>query len=150
MKIKILKNSTCTIYAALLHNLSTFPAQFVQIFALFFQKFQTKSLTFNALCNEKLFFSCTNHATINPISSDNQPYSTCTISSFTCTIYAVTIHNTLIFKKLKYVQIMQSILTASKSNRRDAMHCVSQFYCHAEPVEALPVGRQGSTASRRQ
>jgi hypothetical protein len=85
MKIKTLQNLNCTIYAALMHNLYTFPVQFMQIFTLFFQKFQTKLFKINILYTEKLFFTCTNRATINSISSDNQPYSTCTISSITCT-----------------------------------------------------------------
>ena len=86
MKIKTLQNYTCTIYAAQLHNLCTFPVQFVQIFALFFQKFHTKILSFNTLTTQKLFLTCTNRAAINPISSDNQSSITCTISSITCTI----------------------------------------------------------------
>jgi hypothetical protein len=85
MKIKTLQKFSCTIYADLLHNLITFPAQFVQIFALFFQKFQTKSLTFSILYSEKLFLTCTNRAAINPISADYQPNATCTISPFICT-----------------------------------------------------------------
>jgi hypothetical protein len=85
MKFRTLQNYTCTIYAAKLHNLVTFPVQFVQIFALFFQKFQPKSFTFNILYGEKLFLTCTNRAAINPISSDNQSFSTCTISAITCT-----------------------------------------------------------------
>jgi hypothetical protein len=88
MKIKTLQNLNCTIYATHLHNLCTFPAQFVQIFALFFQKFQTKTFTINTLCNVKIFLTCTNRATFNPISTDNQSSSTCTISSITCTICA--------------------------------------------------------------
>ena len=55
MKIKILQNLNCTIYAAHLHNLSTFSAQFVQIFTFFFQKFQTKILYVNTLTMQKLF-----------------------------------------------------------------------------------------------
>jgi hypothetical protein len=111
MKIIILQNFTCTIYSARLHKWCTFPAQFVHIFALFFTKSQANILYSNTLTNQKFFFTCTNGATINHISNDYQSYSTCTISTFTCTIYAVTIHNTLIFKKLKYVQMMHPIKT---------------------------------------
>ena len=111
MKIKTLQNFTCTIYSAQLHNLCTFPAQFVQIFTLFFIKFQTNILKSNTLTNEKLFFTCTNCATINPISTDYQSNSTCTILTSAYTIYADIIHNTLIFKKLKYVQMMHPIKT---------------------------------------
>jgi hypothetical protein len=46
---------TCTIYATNMHNLITFPAQFVQIFTLFFTIIQTKMLYFNNISNEKLF-----------------------------------------------------------------------------------------------
>ena len=106
MKINILKKNRCTIYAAHLHNLITFPAQFVQIFALFFMKIQTKAFTFNALSTRKLFFTCTNCTTITPIFSDNQPSSSCTISSITCTICTDKIHNSLIIIKLKYAQII--------------------------------------------
>jgi hypothetical protein len=88
MKINVLQNFTCTIYAAHLHNLSTFPAQFVQIFVLFCKKIQDKILYINTLTIQKLFFTCTNCAAINPITADYQTYSTCTISSFTCIICA--------------------------------------------------------------
>ena len=108
MIFNILKNLTCTIYAAQLHNLCTFPVQFVQIFALFFNKIQARILHFNNLTNVKFYFTCTNHSIINPISIDYQTYSTCTISSFNCIICATKSVNHLIFKKLKYVQIMQS------------------------------------------
>ena len=104
MKIKTLENFKCTIYAAHLHNLSTFPAQFVQIFTLFIQKLQTKMLYFNTLFTEKLFFTCTNCAAINPIFTDYQPYRTCTISSVTCTNYTAKSHNHHIINKLTHAQ----------------------------------------------
>jgi hypothetical protein len=109
MKIKILQNSTCTIYAAQLHNLCTFPVQFVQILALFCKKFQDKIMYFNMLTTQKLFFPCTNHAAINPISTDYQSYSTCTISSITCTNCTTKSHNHHIINKLNYAQIKHII-----------------------------------------
>jgi hypothetical protein len=109
MKIKILKKFSRTIYAAHMHNLITFPAQFVQIFTLFFKKFQTKILLFNALSTRKLFFTCTNGAAITPISADNQPNSTCTISSITCTICTTQSANPLTINKLKSDEIMHPL-----------------------------------------
>jgi hypothetical protein len=103
MIFNTLQNLTCTMYAAHLHNLFTFPAQFVQIFATFSQKFQTKILYFNNLTNEKFYFTYTNYAAINPISTDYQLYNTCTISSITCTICATKSINHHIINKLKYV-----------------------------------------------
>jgi hypothetical protein len=100
MNIKTLKKLNCTIYAPQLHNLCRKVAQFVQIFTLFFSKFQTYILYFNNLVNEKLFFSCTNYATIYPIYADNQPNSTCTISSIICTNYSTISLNYHIFNKL--------------------------------------------------
>jgi hypothetical protein len=105
MKINIIQNLNCTIYAAHLHNLCTFPVQFVQILALFCKKFQDKIMYFNMLTTQKLFFTCTNYATINPISIDYQSHSTCTISSVTRTIYATKSHNHHIINKLINVQI---------------------------------------------
>jgi hypothetical protein len=63
-------------------------------------------LYFKTLSNEKLFFTRTNRAAINPISADNQTSSTCTISSITCTNYAAKSVNPLIINKLINAQII--------------------------------------------
>ena len=126
MNIITLQKFTCTIYAAHLYNLSTFPAQFVRILALFFQKFQTKILYLNTLTMQKLFFTCTNCATINPITTDYQTYSTCTISSITCTICTTKSHNHHIINKLKYEQMMHTQLNTHNINMLNASKAITK------------------------